>query len=171
MKKIIYSGKCLETGEILRGSLIQFEDGTHTIMFKEENGKGFTSPVDPESVISEAMTTQEYQKQAERTLAKCETSLLDDFHMITGMQTESAEIADVFKKHIAYGKDLDFINIKEEIGDIMWYIANMCNLHGWDLSEIMATNIEKLKARYPDKFSNEHALNRDLVKERGILEK
>lgn len=117
------------------------------------------------------MTTQEYQKQAEITLAKCETGLLDDFHMITGMQTESAEISDVYKKHIAYGKPLDFVNIKEEIGDIMWYIANMCNLHGWDLSEIMATNIEKLKARYPDKFSNEHALNRDLVKERGILEK
>jgi len=117
------------------------------------------------------MTTQEYQKQAERTLAKCETGLLDDFHMITGMQTEAAEISDVYKKHIAYGKPLDFVNIKEEIGDIMWYIANMCNMHGWRLSEIMATNIEKLKARYPDKFSNEQVLNRDLVKERGILER
>lgn len=117
------------------------------------------------------MTTQEYQKQAGRTLAKCETALLDDFHMITGMQTEVAEIADVYKKHIAYCKDLDFVNIKEEIGDIMWYIANLCNMHGWRLSEIMATNIDKLKARYPDKFNNEQALNRDLVKEREILEK
>lgn len=117
------------------------------------------------------MTTQEYQKQAERTLAKCETSLLDDFHMITGMQTEASEIADVYKKHIAYGKPLDFVNIKEEIGDIMWYIANMCNLHDWDMSDIMRVNIEKLKARYPEKFTNENALNRNLDAEREILER
>jgi len=51
MKKINYEGTCLETGEKLIGSLIQFEDGTHTIMFKEVGGKGITSPVDPESVI------------------------------------------------------------------------------------------------------------------------
>jgi len=51
MKKIIYSGECIETGEILKGSLIQFEDGTHTIMFQEKDGKGITSPVHPESIV------------------------------------------------------------------------------------------------------------------------
>jgi len=116
------------------------------------------------------MNIEQYQKESIRTLAKCDTDLLDDLHMILGMQTEAAEIADLYKKHIAYGKTLDLVNLKEEIGDLMWYIANMCNLHGWDLLEILATNIEKLKARYPDKFTNEQALNRDLVKERDILE-
>lgn len=116
------------------------------------------------------MEIREYQQKAERTLAKTKDSLTDDLHMILGMQTESAEIADVYKKHVAYGKELDLVNVKEEIGDILWYIANMCNLHGWDLRDIMNTNIKKLEARFPDKFSQEKALNRDLETERKILE-
>lgn len=111
-----------------------------------------------------------YQKEAARTCAKIDGAIMDDLHMVLGMFTEAAEIADVYKKTIAYKKPLDFVNIKEEIGDIMWYIANLCNMNGWDLREIMQTNIDKLKARYPEKFTEENALNRNLEKERGILE-
>lgn len=117
------------------------------------------------------MEIKEYQEKAKRTLAKTKDSLTDDLHMILGMQTESAEIADVYKKYVAYNKELDLINIKEEIGDMLFYIANLCNLHGWDLRDIMETNIKKLEARFPDKFSQEKALNRDLKTEREILEK
>lgn len=116
------------------------------------------------------MEINDYQKAAKRTFVDLENSLLNDLHMVTGMVTESAEIADAYKKHFAYGKELDLVNIKEELGDIMWYIACMCELHGWDLRDIMATNIAKLKARYPNKFTSENALNRDLKVERNILE-
>jgi NTP pyrophosphatase (non-canonical NTP hydrolase) len=116
------------------------------------------------------MNTKEYQLNASRTLAVLDTSLENDLHMILGMQTEAAEMADVYKKHLAYGKDLDLVNIKEELGDLLWYIANLCNMHGWDMEDIMATNIKKLQARYPEKFSWEAALNRNLEKEREILE-
>ena len=116
------------------------------------------------------MEISKYQEEASRTCASIDEGLLDDMHMVLGMQTEVAEIADVYKKHIAYGKELDLVNVKEELGDVMWYIANMCNFHGWDLREILDTNINKLKIRYPNKFTTENALNRDLVKERQILE-
>jgi NTP pyrophosphatase (non-canonical NTP hydrolase) len=95
---------------------------------------------------------------------------MDDLHMVLGMQTEAAEIADVYKKTIAYKKPLDFVNIKEEVGDLMWYVANLCNMNGWDLREILDTNIAKLEARYPEKFTEEQAINRDLDNERQILE-
>lgn len=104
-------------------------------------------------------------------MAQLETPLQDDLHMVLGMQTEVAEIADAYKKHMAYGKKLDLVNVKEEVGDAMWYIANLCNLHGWDLREIMATNIAKLVARYPEKFDRDKAVNRDLDRERNILER
>jgi NTP pyrophosphatase (non-canonical NTP hydrolase) len=117
------------------------------------------------------MEIKEYQLEAARTIVVLETPILDDLHMVLGMQTESAELADVYKKHIAYGKELDLVNIKEELADQMWYIANLCNLHGWDLRDILQTNINKLRARYPDKFDKDLALNRNLVKEREILEK
>ena len=116
------------------------------------------------------MNLREYAIQAKRTMSECETPLLDDLHMILGLQTESAEISDVYKKNIAYGKDLDLVNVKEEIGDLMFYIVNLCTLKGWDLEDILQTNIDKLKARFPDKFSNENALNRNLENERRILE-
>ena len=117
------------------------------------------------------MNLEVYKKEAKRTLSMCENKLLDDIHMVSGMITESAEIMDVYKKHIAYGKELDLVNVKEEIGDLMWYIVNMCTINNWDLESILETNINKLKSRYPEKFSSENALNRNLKKEREILEK
>jgi NTP pyrophosphatase (non-canonical NTP hydrolase) len=116
------------------------------------------------------MEINNYQLAAARTCAKIDGAILDDLHMVLGMQTEVAEIADVYKKTIAYKKPLDFVNIKEEIGDVMFYIANLCNMNDWDLREILATNISKLEARYPEKFTEELALNRNLSEERKILE-
>jgi len=116
------------------------------------------------------MEINKFQEEASRTCAKIDGAILDDIHMVLGMQTEVAEIADVYKKTIAYRKPLDFVNIKEEIGDVMWYIANFCNMNGWDLREIMQTNIDKLKSRYPDKFTEELALNRNIEEERKVLE-
>lgn len=116
------------------------------------------------------MEINDYQKKAIRTMAKLENPLMDNVHMILGMQTESAELSDVFKKNIAYGREIDWTNIKEEIGDLMWYIANICNINKWDLREILETNINKLEARYPEKFTEDKALNRNLDVERKILE-
>ena len=92
-------------------------------------------------------------------------------HMIMGMVTEVGELQDIYKKHLAYGKPIDEVNEKEEIGDLMWYIACHCKNKGWSLAEIMEKNIEKLKARYPERFSSDKAINRNLSEEREILEK
>jgi len=116
------------------------------------------------------MEIQSYQNKAIRTLASCGSIQNDNLHMTLGLLTEVGEIADVFKKNLAYGKEIDWINIKEEVGDTMWYIANLCNINNWNLNEILDTNIKKLEVRYPDKFSSDKAINRDLEVERKILE-
>ena len=116
------------------------------------------------------MNINDYQNKAARTCAKIDGGIMDDIHMILGIQTESAEIADAYKKYIAYKNPLDLVNVKEEIGDTIWYIANMCNMHGWDLRDILDTNIAKLEARYPNSFNSFDALNRNLEKEREKLE-
>lgn len=113
---------------------------------------------------------KEYQEKSKRTLNILEDDLSNDIHMVLGLVTESSEIADVYKKHIAYNQSIDYINVKEEIGDIMFYVANLCNLHDWDLREIMNTNIKKLEARYPERFTEVNAINRNLDVERNILE-
>ena len=81
-------------------------------------------------------------------------------HGIIGIITESGEISDNVKKHLFYGKDLDKENLIEELGDILWYVATSCNAIGIPLDEVMFLNIEKLKLRYPEQFTEEDALDR-----------
>jgi NTP pyrophosphatase (non-canonical NTP hydrolase) len=91
-------------------------------------------------------------------------------HAGMGMVTEAGEFVDMLKKHLFYGKPLDLVNLGEEIGDSMWYIALAVDILQTTLDDVMSVNIAKLKARYPDKFTEFHAENRDLVTERKILE-
>jgi NTP pyrophosphatase (non-canonical NTP hydrolase) len=91
-------------------------------------------------------------------------------HAGIGLATESGEFLDALKKHLFYGGDLDKVNLKEELGDLLWYIALACDELGTDFSTLKATNIKKLQARYSDKFSYDSASFRDLEAERKILE-
>lgn len=91
-------------------------------------------------------------------------------HAGIGLATEAGELLDALKKHIFYGKPLDVVNIKEEVGDLFWYLAVGCDEIDGDFEDIMETNIAKLKARYGEKFSEHRATNRDLNTEREILE-
>jgi NTP pyrophosphatase (non-canonical NTP hydrolase) len=116
------------------------------------------------------MNIKTYVEKASRTCANLSTKQADNIHMAFGLVTEAGEFADIFKKNLAYNKPIDWINAKEEIGDLCWYIANFCSINGFDLEEILSTNIAKLDARYPEKFTEEKAIVRDLEKERNILE-
>lgn len=111
-----------------------------------------------------------YQKEAFKTNAKLGDNLQDNLHMILGMLTEVGELADVFKKHIAYKTDVDWVNVKEELADLMWYVAGFCEFNNIDLENVLDRNIRKLRARYPDGFKENDAVHRDLNKERKILE-
>lgn len=91
-------------------------------------------------------------------------------HAGIGLSTESGEFLDALKKHIFYGKELDKVNLGEEIGDLFWYIAIVCDELGISIEDTMQNNIDKLQARYGDKFSEDSAENRNLEKERNILE-
>lgn len=91
-------------------------------------------------------------------------------HAAIGIVTESGELLDTILKYKYGEKELDVVNIKEELGDVMWYIAILLRDLDIDLYDAMDVNISKLKSRYGDKFSSEKAINRDLDTERKILE-
>lgn len=86
-------------------------------------------------------------------------------HGAMGISTEAGELLDALKKHIFYGKDLDLVNLSEELGDLFWYMAIICDACGWEFCDIMNDNIEKLKKRYPEGFQEEDALNRNVENE------
>lgn len=91
-------------------------------------------------------------------------------HASMGFVTEAAEFQDALKKTLFYGKPLDVVNLKEEIGDMLWYMAIAMDALNTDFDEEQDRVIRKLKARYPSKFEESLAENRDLISERKILE-
>jgi NTP pyrophosphatase (non-canonical NTP hydrolase) len=79
----------------------------------------------------------------------------------------TSRLADYVKKHIAYNKEINKYLEKRALTMILYSLTiEDCNFCDDDL----VRNIEKLKVRFPKKFSEEKALNRDLITERKILE-
>jgi len=81
-------------------------------------------------------------------------------HMVLGVVTEAGELADVVKKMVGYRQLFDGVNAKEEVGDILFYLQGLCNFMGWELTEIIEENIDKLRKRYPDGYSHKDAKDR-----------
>ena len=112
-----------------------------------------------------------YIKEAIRTKSdKFETPPADLVHGILGISTEAGELMDHLKKIMFYGNVVDLVNIKEELGDLFWYVALICSIYGWSFEEIQELNIGKLRKRYPEEFTSEASENRDLDGERKVLE-
>lgn len=93
------------------------------------------------------------------------------FHAYLGLNTESGETIGALLSWLTNGQKLDEVNLGEENGDCLWYLARSNETLGTSFGAQMLTNIKKLAARYPEKFSGEKALNRDLSREREILNK
>lgn len=108
------------------------------------------------------MTINEYQTAALRT-AQTDKLLASDLllNSALGLCGESGEVADLVKKHLFQGHDLDFEHIAKELGDIAWYLAVGSYAIGYDLETILQMNVDKLKARYPNGFSTDRSLHRD----------
>lgn len=77
-----------------------------------------------------------------------------------GLCGESGEVADHIKKHVEQGHPFKLASIVEELGDVLFYVAAMCNANNLSMDEVMDYNIAKLTKRYPNGFSTEASLNR-----------
>lgn len=105
------------------------------------------------------MELNQYQELAMRTAKALEfkDSLV---HGALGVTSEAGELATAVKAHVIYGKPLDYANVKEELGDLMWFAQYMASMMGWTMEEVACENIAKLQKRYPDKYSDEAAIAR-----------
>lgn len=105
------------------------------------------------------MTGNEYQALARRTQNGKLTKAKKADHAMFGMVAEVGEIASIFQHAIQDGTG-DRGNLSKEIGDLFWFIAELCDVFGFSIDEIMQSNIDKLKKRYPEGFSEERSVNR-----------
>jgi NTP pyrophosphatase (non-canonical NTP hydrolase) len=77
-----------------------------------------------------------------------------------GLAGETGELVDILKKWIGHGHELNLDDVEKELGDVLWYVAEIATTLDLRLSEIAKRNEEKLNARYPEGFSVERSRNR-----------
>lgn len=106
-----------------------------------------------------AMTLNEYQELAARTI---DNELKRDQirkHAMHGMVSEIGELNGIYQKFYQ-GHPFNEEHLKKELGDLLWFVAEYCTAYEWDMGEVASMNIEKLKARYPEGFDAERSLHR-----------
>lgn len=83
---------------------------------------------------------------------------------------QSCTLLDYLKKKIYYNKDISINDFSKMTENLFGTMCVFCHHNDINIQNILDTNIEKLKARYGEKFSSDKAINRNLDKERLILE-
>jgi NTP pyrophosphatase (non-canonical NTP hydrolase) len=106
------------------------------------------------------MTLNEYQALAQRTVNPDQGATLRMAVAGLGIAGEAGEAAEMVKKHIGHGHPMDCGKLAKELGDVLWYVAELAAIVGVSLDEVAAANIDKLRQRYPDGFSSERSINR-----------
>nr|WP_254178579.1 nucleoside triphosphate pyrophosphohydrolase family protein [Cytobacillus oceanisediminis] len=77
-----------------------------------------------------------------------------------GLNGEAGEVADILKKGIFHGHEMNRHELAKELGDVLWYVANIAHLAGFTLEKIALMNVDKLMRRYPTGFDAERSVNR-----------
>jgi NTP pyrophosphatase (non-canonical NTP hydrolase) len=121
--------------------------------------------------ISNELKIQVVQEQAKMVLAlaKPGQKLVEEMtplkahlnHMCMGMCGEVGEAIDCVKKFTIYNKEIDFVNLKEELGDLLFYIFGILNATDITIYDCMESNQWKLAERYKNKtYSDQAAIER-----------
>lgn len=105
----------------------------------------------------------QYQKDTARTL----NPNMAEKDLVTmlgwGIHDEAGEVVDILKKRLFHEHPKDTLREKVclEIGDLLWYIVRTASYFDIDMSDILATNIEKLRKRYPEGFDPQRSIHRE----------
>ena len=101
------------------------------------------------------MTLDDYQRAASRTV----NARLSDVERLVdaaaGLAEEAGEVLGLVRKHAYMGHTLDREQLARELGDALWCLTAVAAAAGLELEEVAASNVEKLRRRYPDGYSDE----------------
>lgn len=93
------------------------------------------------------MRLNQYQEAARNTAVyPADMGLI---YTTLGLVGESGEVAEKVKKMIRDGKTLKECraDLVKELGDVLWYVANVAHELNITLEEVASRNIEKLQSR------------------------
>lgn len=108
------------------------------------------------------MTLNQYQVISSSTMNDNLSLEFIRTHALLGLAAEAGEVADIYQKHMQ-GHPLNIGRVEEELGDVLWFVAALCTIHGLSLAEVAESNVKKRKLRYPDdRFDPERSVNREV---------
>ena len=96
------------------------------------------------------MDFKTYQKKARETALypNLDSNII---YPTLGLVGEAGEVAEKVKKVIrdknGVFDDESILGIKKELGDVLWYLSNLCTELNFDLEDVASLNLEKLKKR------------------------
>jgi NTP pyrophosphatase (non-canonical NTP hydrolase) len=99
------------------------------------------------------MTLDEYEKAATRTVNPKLTQTERLLDAAAGLAEESGEILGLVRKHAYQAHELQRDKLTSELGDALWCLTMTARTAGVSLEQVAAANVAKLRARYPDGFS------------------
>ena len=102
------------------------------------------------------MTLNDYQKAAERTSG----NLTSWDKIRNGCYGLTGECIDILKKVEFQGHTFDPNKLLDELGDVLWYVAQTATGLGVTLEYVAQHNVDKLMKRYPDGFDSERSVHR-----------
>lgn len=97
------------------------------------------------------MKISEYQSEAQKTAIF--PNELPDFlevgqvYTVLGQSGESGEIQEKMKKAIREDDETYIEDMRSEVGDVLWYLSQVCEEFDWEMEDIAEENIEKLQDR------------------------
>lgn len=98
------------------------------------------------------MTFDDYQCDAART-SRADPHRERLAVQALGLAGEAGEVAQLIKKWLWHGQPLDPQRMADELGDVLWYVADLASACGLRLDDVARGNVEKLWRRYPDGFT------------------
>lgn len=168
-------------------------DVTASNVYGGENSDGHLLCEDLETFIEAAKRLDKHKKVLFRKRSNADAGLpepgpyrtsvlfngvdMELLHGIVGVATEAGELAEIAHRRLYNNSYLspnpepfDVTNVREEIGDVLWYLARLVKWSGTTFLAEMMRNIAKLRKRHGGSFNAERDANRDLDAERVLLE-
>lgn len=94
---------------------------------------------------------QEIKRQLERDYSERNAEEIKNM-CVLGLSEEAGEVAGIFKRKLRnFERDQNLVtrlNLKEELGDVLWYLTAVCILSNISLEDVWERNCEKLEERY-----------------------
>lgn len=99
------------------------------------------------------ISLDEYQKFCLKALSP--HGLNNCLYFPLGLAGECGEVCELFKKATRDNVPIDKDKVIKELGDVMWYIANICSVNAISLQQVVQQNVNKLEKRYGEQYKKQ----------------